>query len=117
MNTLKTMTMTDALKMGYSTVRAGFHHYIPVALPRDAVMALFSSPAVQDALYSQFSGVTQPDPGKHPSAPDDERNGRFIQTIQVNYMPPGHDRFIVSGYYSEQNGIEEWDIYGAVEVQ
>ncbi len=103
---MKTLTINEAGAMGYPTFRYGIRRFIPVTLPREVA----THQGYYDDIVTQFEGVTLPTEGDN----RDDKQGRFEQTFQ---WTKGDGRiYIVIGFYTPENGIETWDVFGAVEL-
>jgi hypothetical protein len=106
---MKTLSIEEAKKAGFRVCRYGLSSYLPVALPREVVIQDF-----QDLISSQF------DPSFEAGAitTGERTEGYFTQVIE-----DVHGRFgiagtlyIVRANYSENDGVQDWDVYGAVKI-
>jgi len=107
---MKTLTFDEAKNRGFQTVRYGQDHYLPVSLPS----AVSNQEGFDSLIADQF------DPSFEAGAltRGERTEGYFTQVVEDTrgrYGLPG-TLFIVRAEYTENDGIQDWDVYGAVKV-
>jgi len=109
---MKTLTIDEAKNLGFRTVRCGLNHYLPVRLPS----AVSDQDGMQELIADQFDPHFEPGATKSPYR--DREEGYFVQVVEDTRGRFGvaGTLYIVRAHYSENDGVQDWDVYGAVKV-
>jgi len=102
---IKTLTIQQAVNLGFKVYRFGIRRYLPVETPRD-----ISSADVHDIISDQF------DPDWE--VPGDTQEGYFTQLIQDTrgLLGPQDNKYLVRAHYSHNDGIQDWQTWMVVQI-
>jgi hypothetical protein len=103
----KALPMDEAIRRGYRAVRYGMRYYIPVALPESRFC---DSDLISDQYDPQWE-----DPA---NASKDDPEGYAVQVVEDVHGRIGLPgmKYVVRYHYSPNDGVQDWDFYGALEV-
>ena len=101
---MKTLSIAAAVEAGFKTHRYGSGSYVAVALPRE-----FRNQDFQSVTAEQFDPEFEV-PGAE--------EGYFTQVVEDARGQFGlrGTLYVVRAEYTHNDGIQDWDVYGAVKV-
>lgn len=106
---MKTLSLQEAEKIGFTVIKFGLDRYLPVALPREVAFQDAAS-IIADQFNPRFEAGSTTD--------GDREEGYFTQVIEDTRGSLGLPGtvYIVRANYTRNDGIQDWELFGAVKL-